>query len=525
MLNKKLVKNLLNESGAGLAMAMISIVVLGAAGYYTLDYIDKMDENRRNLDLNLKARLVAEDAAEATKYLLFYERLAPYDQPQVIPNSWRSFSDTMTNTTAWRDVCGDMVASSDDTPSLQKDGIKVFCPVDLRDFRVSSDILEVQLRKYVDVFGAYKMEEKKPGLFEIGPFVYTTDQLSNSWFKFGLDEVTARRIKDIEVLVQVFTRDSGFSSVDSERYVKLISTVTYGMSEGDSGNLSLAYVDTFMLRTSSMKEFSLFLGYPTESTLKDSLDISKDSQFFGKVYFRGGFDFNDFSFSNPATTSLPVFNDLVIFGGSPTNIPAPTKENILKLRTKFHHGFVFGYDDYFIFDSDDVSNKTGGLHKDISLKTGGGGYDPYLTKTAFCDDGDPATDFVTVVLKEDGTSTCSMADIGRWGGPMVPVKGGGIEKIEAKGTQAFIMAATEELKIEKNGGHIYGVVFGGKVTGGKQVNFYGLPNLIKPDSDTSGLPGLTGADNNFSALVKQANTTYDLIGVPFLNMPMVIKGK
>lgn len=541
-MKKSIHKKILNQAGAGLVMAIISVTVLGAAGYYTLAYIDEMDKNRSNLDLNLKAKLVAEDAVEATKYLLFYERLVAFKYPQIIPSDWRSFNDSMSNMSDWIKACGvmDNIAETDeDMPDFKLKGTNsdkwsVFCPSDLRDFRVSSDILEVQYQKLAAMENSGIEDvrdsglpgtENNTGVFKIGPFKYYTHEeyapsgfdSNKTWFNFGLDPVTRKRIKNIDVWVYVYTQSSGFSTVDSERYIKIESTVKYGMDVTGTGDLTVNHMDAFMMRASSMKEFAVFFAYPDDGkSLKESFKIDKESTIHGKVYFRNNLKFTNFKteFEN-----LPNFKDLVVFGGKPEeideNLPPPTLENIKDLGKKFRRGFVFGMSDYFIFDSDTVSNKTGGLYASAKLTESEGDFDPYLSKTSYCDDADPDTDYVTVTI-EDNKSSCSQADVGRWGGPFVPLKGGGIKKVEINNEHAFLMVASKKFDIKKDNSSLYGVMLGGSFTGGKKVDIYALPN-IKP-----GLPGIT---NGYSSMVKNANSTFDLIGVPFLNMPLIIKGK
>ena len=105
------------------------------------------------------------------------------------------------------------------------------------------------------------------------------------------------------------------------------------------------------LKASSMKEFSAFFAYPTKASLPESLGVDDDSNFYGKVFYRGGYDFKEFNFESDSVSGLPNFKDMVIFSEAPdsASIPAPSAKNIALLRSKFSRGFVFSIDEDFIF--------------------------------------------------------------------------------------------------------------------------------------------------------------------------------
>ena len=158
--------------------------------------------------------------------------------------------------------------------------------------------------------------------------------------------------------------------------------------------------------------------------------MTKSRLFTARFIFRNNLKFTNFKteFEN-----LPNFKDLVVFGGKPEeideNLPPPTLENIKDLGKKFRRGFVFGMSDYFIFDSDTVSNKTGGLYASAKLTESEGDFDPYLSKTSYCDDADPDTDYVTVTI-ENNKSSCSQADVGRWGDHLFHLKEVGLKRLK-----------------------------------------------------------------------------------------------
>lgn len=519
-----------DELGAGLLMASVATFVLGAAGYYTLELIDSMDANRRNLDLNIKARLVAEDAVEATKYLLFYEKVILMDRAQSMPEKVRNFDSSTSNLINWIKTCGDLqTGTGDGNTELPKTDFeitlddnknyKVFCPLDLRDFRVSGDIYEVQLEKFSQMCSGddCPIQKIKPGIYKVGPFFFKKDDTDWSpgpeedlWLDFGLNKITDGRIKEIQTNLFIYTRESGFVSVDSERFIKIESRVAYGQ-KNEEGNLSTSYDESFMLRASSMKEFSAFFAYPTKASLPESLGVDDDSNFYGKVFYRGGYDFKEFNFDSDSVSGLPNFKDMVIFSEAPdsASIPAPSAKNIALLRSKFSRGFVFSIDEDFIFDSANVSNKTGGLEKSHEIED-------YIQKSALCSAHAGANAKVTI--NNEGISDCSVADVGTWGGNMIPLKGGKIGKAVIKNITSFVMAASPIFRFEVDS-TVYGVLVGGKITGGNKVDFYALPNLKE------GLPGLSGAGNDLTNMIQQANSTFQLVGVPFINIPMVIRSK
>ena len=102
------------------------------------------------------------------------------------------------------------------------------------------------------------------------------------------------------------------------------------------------------------------------------------------------------------------------------------------------------------------------------------------------------------------------------GGEYDSLKGGKIGKAVIKNITSFVMAASPIFRFEVDS-TVYGVLVGGKITGGNKVDFYALPNLKE------GLPGLSGAGNDLTNMIQQANSTFQLVGVPFINIPMVIK--
>ena len=520
-------KLLNNQSGSGIVMALISVTVLTFAGYYTLDYIDRMDVNRRNLDLNLKATLIAKDAIEATKYLMFYEKIFALNKPQVFPNSWAQYSDTATNMINWIESCGDLMSSVGDSRTTFKlDDETVFCPTDLRDFRVSGDIYEVQLDKMSqmgDSTNPSPVEKVKPGVYKVGPIKFTTktaaeinpSEPNDVWLEFGLDKVTRERITSIETFIEIYTKETGFVSSDSERYIKIISQVKFGTPK-TGVELSFAISESFIMRASMMKEFALFMAYPgNTNNLKPNLGIGNDSEFHGKVFFNGNYNFStNFDFSDGDNSNIPIFHDLVIFTGDPVGaLPAPTQANIAEMKKKFKKGFMFGFGEDFVFDSNNISNKTGGLYRRDQPY----GMSQYLNKATTCTTFGGGRADVTIAAS---ISNCSNADVGRWGGNMIPLKGGRINNVIVNRNTAFIMTGMETLNLAGTTS-IYGTVMPGTVTSpgfNQKVDFYSLTNL------TTGLPGIDN-DAVLRRMVQQANSTFEIIGVPLINMPLLIRGQ
>lgn len=519
-----------NQRGVSLVMVLALGSVFSIMALFIFDYLNNMKAASKNLELQLKAKMLSEDALELTKYLLFYERILSINYPKHLPPSIMNMDDGLGGVGNWVKACSSLdytVGGSLPVPEfkiMRADGVtadEVMCTTDLKDFRLSGNIWNMYLEK-LSTLTDTPYTKISPGKYKLKTIFFNPLDSTNpdEFIKFNIEKKFVGFIKSIEVDIYFYTNESGFDSVDSERFIKMVSTVKYGkkalLGIGESIALS---EETLMFRASNMKNFALFMAYPDTNPaniLSDSfrgrIALDKVSNVYGKTYFKRGFDFSTIDLTNPASIDLPTFHDTVVLSGSIKNAPQPSLANIEALKQKFRRGFLVNVGEEYIFDTATINNLTGGLKHDLTINQ----YIKNAGAVAYCI-AIPALDTVKLVINGLDVSNCSDSNVGTWGGPFTPVKGKNIGEILVESEKAFIMAPAEKLHFTKSPGTMYGVFLGGKISG--KADIYSLEMMRE------GLPGIDATNQALKNMNLQANRTNDLIGVPLRNLPVVLRGK
>lgn len=168
---------------------------------------------------------------------------------------------------------------------------------------------------------------------------------------FGAQNLSAR------LIIEFFSPSSSFSSVSSERYVK----ITGRISLTGRGNVEhvVEKAQTVMMALSTPKDFALFMPFPDRGTLpmntppgtnwkldnaptnlwslSTNIPTPATVNFQGRVFFAGNMDV-------ATVGALPTFRESVVIGGDLTvggAIPGPAALGLL--RTKFQKGIVTNF--------------------------------------------------------------------------------------------------------------------------------------------------------------------------------------
>lgn len=526
---KSLVTSYRNYKRKGISLVGVLVLgsVLSVVALYVFDYLNNMRAASKNLELQLKAKMLAEDALEVTKYLLFYERIFSLNNPKHMPSSLTAMDDGPSGRGNWIKACASldyMAGGGLPTPIFKVKRVdseiedETLCTTDLKDFRLSGENWGVYLEKLANLKNS-PYEKIGNGKFKIKTISFNPQDSDDpdEFLKFNIEEKFKIFIKKIEVDIYFFTKDAGFDSLDNERYIRISSKVIYGgKSIVGIGESQARVEETIMFRASNMKNFALFMAYSQAGAapydFATQFNLDKDSHVFGKSYFRNDIDFTTLiNFSDPNSSNMATYHDTLVLSGNVINIPAPTIANINVFKKFFKNGLLVNLGEEYIFDTPTVNNVTGGLKSTYNIEN----YVYNPNAIAYCI-GASATDKPTITI--DGSSNCSDANVGDPKGDYVPIKGKNIEKIIVDHSHAFIMAPSKELLFVKDHGYMYGVFLGGKISG-KATNVFSLEML------RNGLPGLDSTNDALKNINLQANRTHDMIGVPLRNLPIVLRGK
>lgn len=527
-----------NDSGSSLLMAILAVASLTYAMYSGISGLVLYQGEGKKAQIDYEMEMVAGSALEIGKYLIFYEKIINLDEPL---KTTSTIQNTIVGDDNWLRGCGSVLP--DEVKKLRipdaDDGTLVFCPYIIRDSRVRGQTLETQffeslaansIESGVDVItkpsgvdaGEYKLKTLYFDKDDYSTTEDSTDVYTSPIFKFNLEEKIKKRIEFIKLDIYFYTEKAGFITQNTERFMKFVATVQYKPKP----TLVSLYTrqrtvsESVMYIPSTMKEYALFLPYPTpvQTTitnadvattrkLSEAVKMGSGSNIYGKTYFRGDIDATNLD-------TLPNFQDLLVLGGTFTTIFPPNENNISKFKEKFKKGVMLHFGDNLLMDvepTDDmpgVFNATGGLESGGSIKT----YTENKVGTFQCSS-DAGGEPVNITISATGVSSCG--DIGA-NASLEPLFGGGLKMVTTTSQWTFILAAARGLKISTANAEIYGTYLGGFIDAGtNNVNFYSLPAI------STGLLGVVD-EAGLAALNTNASTVNQGISVPLRNLGLIL---
>lgn len=561
---------------------MVVSVVICVVGLVVSSLVSSVLTNLGDEDFQLEAQMLAADVKEYTKYLLSYEKIIFVDNPLRIEADRRNKMISLWNenilkvdysdSTNFANTCGGFEFFSGFLGTLSLGGHRVFCPSVFRQPDLSSKELEDM---YFDNWSqksrsgrAWRnskiVKEPIESVFELNGDDGTP--LPQGWYRIKLrfdaiDRGTAidknwflrnenmiplyvgQRLFDFhndpsmpldvsaESVIDFYTDSLGFRGTLSERFVKVTSTVSFKRS--GSGGFVRTFVDSesFILRTPTLKDFSLFIAYPTDKNMvpsnspvwSKSMQLSPRSHIRGRVFFNGDIDV--------PLDALPQFYDTVFISGRLTT-PIPAAD-MPKFRSKFRRGIVTNFSAARnIFDGKcskasniNILNGSGIPCKDanglqtldaypgfaasackcyplkfVSGRAGQPGRWEYQNQASPGVPCEPMTDRATCNM---GLGTATSSQFLSTGMTDFTVEG-----------PTFILAAIKRLIVNKPGSVIYGTVIGGYMSAPQGVDIFPLTEM------KAGLPGIGNSDT-LTQLSNEANLIGGGVTAPLSNMPLI----
>lgn len=559
---------------------LVVVVVIGVVAYVVSNLMGQVLNSLDNEEFQLEAQMLAGDLKEYTKYLLAYEKVTFVDSPIRRSETRRDqllelWKQTTSQPDLWKqlniqNVCGGYDMGGKLLGTLEIDGDRVFCPViirrpDLTTKLIEDSFLDVWARSegealiwkngehaqktMADVFitkdaatgndlpeGQYRLE------YNFGRFP-GRDEQDRDWFVRPDNSIPvyvgqkllelARDPKmgfevEAKVVVDMFTDSMGYVGKLSERFFRIRSEVLIRRGKNVK---PFVEVESFVMRTPTVKDFVLFIAYPMDSTgantrsFKAAVQLSPTSEVVGRVYFNGDID--------TELKDLPNFHDTVFISG---NFTADASD--LRLyRSKFRRGLVTNISSArFLFDGDclpdqpapdpyqrSILNGTG-----IRCRTAGGvrsidAYSAFADSPCKCyprryiENKDGLKYWVYKPQDTPGVPCTSALTVEQCNDQLTSASGffrsSGEANLQLKDTEYILAAARRVTAIGP--ATVFGTIVGGHIAGGSNtMKFYSL-NELKP-----GIPGI-GSASTLSAISAQANSSTFGVESPLVNFPLI----
>jgi hypothetical protein len=572
------------QSGSVLALLLVVTVVICIVGFVISGLVGQVLNQLGDEDIQIEAQMLAGDLKEYTKYLLAYEKIMFVDNPlkmgaarrDNVRELWKETPHQVnySNTLNVANVCGGYEFAARFLGTLTLDGERVFCPVLLRQSDMTTkDIEDMYFDKWANAKGSALMwkgnqitNESMSQVFESEdgagnplPEGHYRIRLNFSEDSAGADDPDWYQDSDnmipmyvgqklfelkrdssinfnvrAEVIIDMFTDSMGFTGKISERFFKVSSIVTI-KSPGSATERSFVDSESFILRTPTLKDFSLFIAYPLRSDLapttsfREATNFASNTNIRGRVFFNGNMD--------PTTlASLPTFFDTVFISGSLTTPVRP--EELPLFRTKFRRGLITNLSAArFIFDGDCLPDNPPDPNRQLILngsgipcKDNGGvrgiesfpGYNAGDCKCypmAFVpgtggklgryEYQNQQTPGVPCTPTTDRT-TCnlSLAEDSGVGDFIAPS-----QAMQSISEYGFLLGAFKQLNLTSNSS-VYGTIIGGHIQATSGGEFYPLTEM-KP-----GLRGI-GSAQRLSDLSSKANSLGGGVSAPLPNFPLI----
>lgn len=379
-----------SQSGSVLALLLVVTAVICVIAYVVMGLVSSVMNNLGDEDTQLEAQMLAADIREYAKYLLAYEKIFFVDHPLRMDGTRKSLMTQlwgqnfayydMNKSVNMINTCGGYSADAEFIGNLRLGNERVFCPFYLRQPDFVGRVLEDMLldrwanptRKATVLASNSPVGSDMADVFirEVGG-----NTLPDGWYRLSLDfsgekrgsfadmhddywyerpentipMYVGQRLFDLSrspdsplqvkarVFVDIFTDSMGFAGQMTERFIKLTATVTF-RKKGVIGDIERTFVDSesFVIRIPTIKDFALFMLYPTTSVgtstsrWSESMLLHPSSSVDGRVYFNGDIDV--------PLENLPTFMEPVFISGRLLQAVPPEKIGLF--RQKFRRGLI-----------------------------------------------------------------------------------------------------------------------------------------------------------------------------------------
>jgi len=534
------------QRGSALIPILLLTALLGVAGYLLPDLYIMAQKRTVDTSRSFKLQNVAFNLKEMGKYLLLYEKVIFLDNPFSLDpdrisaqrglwpqafGQWGQGNHHMINT------CGGFDALANFVGDMKLNNSTVLCPNYIKSPMLSGRMLEDMVFEKWNRAGPTKMVKMDGGspitvpgtMAKVlsgggGRYIAEIDMTQalynagNQAFDVVMDTNLRKELElalnaEAKIVFEFYTDSFGFEMPGNERFVKIKGIVNYKESVGRREQVAQ---DSFVLFSPTIKDFSIFIPYPTKAdgvtkttNMSEALKLGgPQTEIFGRVFFRGDIDI-DFD-------QLPIFHETVIITGKfrPTE---PGPKDAQKIRTKFRKGIITNFEAAkYIMDGEcgilngakvKINNQT-----DISCDKEISEYVENLLNP--CADSE-------IVVEANGQYRFDWTGRPRaLADPMRKLDckpsrfiAGGADKVKVTGPYVFIASPVTRF-IGANPSNVYGVVMGGHVDVPSGTKFYALPYLRR------GLPGIS-TDAHLDEVGAESTAISSGVSVPLLGIPLL----
>lgn len=508
----------------------------------------------------IELRNVARNLKELGKYLILYERVVFLDNPldrsdtsrlkaqqDLWPQTFGSVSYNSVN--HMLNACGGYDALANFIGTLSLGQSPVFCPMYVRNSMMSGKMLEDMVFEKWSIGGPSQSVQFSNGQMSTTPSVmnqilkgtegryYVEFDMTKALRNGGnqmLDPVMDNSLRDLlgpnrlnataKLKIELYTDSFGFSTDGNNRFIKVTSTIEYGPQ---FARKQVYDQESFTMFTPTVKDFAIFIPYPTTATgiaatrTSQSMILGgRNTKVYGRVYFNGDMD--------TALDNLPTFYETVVLSGKliPGNAPVSPKD-YAKIREKFRKGIVTGFAaPKYVMDG--KCGDIGGEKKDVANQTGlycikdglAFGMKEYIYNLGLCTDF-PLTVNAGVKPKLSYTPNPrglpNPAEI--CPSPDSDVNSsnkfvrGGWQSVTVTGPVAFIASPVTSFRATTQT-NIYGVVMGGHVDVADGSTLRSIPYFAE------GQPGI-GTTSQLEKVNTEAGSILEGVAAPLMGFPLV----
>lgn len=523
------------QQGSLLLWGMLISVVLGIVLGVIQQTFTSSSKTTLEDGVVWKAQELANNLIEITKYFAFYERVVYVDSKgplNHLDSSERSQNMiTVLNRGIGLDkldpyslgkLCGSFGLKGESLATFKLGGVKVFCPYFTRVSQLTSKEMEVVL--FEDWSSRGVVEKEAPGVYKVElDFTESLQEFNKSfisWTTLNEQEeynLLFSKIKKAYVSLRYFTESSGFISLGNDRTLSIEARIEFeSVLSSKSG---IVESESFVIRPSIPKDYTLFFLYPTTSTylatrkFSESVKLSGGSSIRGRAYFNGDLDVS--------LGTAPLFSEYTIFSGSIIPRPKISDESVLK--TKFPKGLLTHFSsERWLFSG---ACGTGSSGTSIVNQSG------YKCKNFFgnnlsmldffsltpnsCTDASVVINSGAISI-ECGSSFNPACPIHCPGSPQISTISYPVKDLKIVGSHGFVVAPVAKVLLITSNSYLNGSLFGGHLDSSGQN-----ATLLGAQSWQVGLPGFANQEtlDSFSQsyLLSKAGIT-----APLMNMPIVL---
>lgn len=543
-----------NKKGSALPMVMIIAGLVAVFSYVIFGMLQSRRSSTEDELRALQAKMLAADIVELGKYLFLYERVIYLTDPLTISAAReatrkdflnQSYGSLAPANSFMINACGGYDATAKEIGNFMANGSQVFCPLYLRNplldgsmfedmllemwsrgnrtVSQNTHILRMSANGFVSVPTTRKavLERDAAGAYTFSIDLENAIQSSNDQFiRLHLNQNIIQMMRQnsfkAKLTYTIFGNSTGFTTLSNERFITVEADVSYGNALSQR---SVNVVEPLIMYSSTVKDFAIFIMYPTTSAGNPTTKFSESvilggasTKVNGRVFFNGDID--------TPLANLPTFNEVVVISGKINVSGLSTEQARTLMAEKFKKGVVTGFPVKRLINDGEclpglpTANLSGMYCKNPQNLAVNFGIGDYIKNLGNICSNLPVK-YTNGVYRYDLTNNKDPIRKEQCTGsaPEKIFLSGGSDSVTVTGSYAFIVSPIKSL-IAGADANIYGTIFGGYIRAGSGSRFYSLGTLRK------GLPGIA-SDIALNEITSESERILTGVGVPLLNLPLV----